>query len=300
MAKYTEEFIFSYLRKRLSPSEEEAFEAILADDEILRKKTDDLRYIVLAEDLADIENTRNLLKTSKAVREGQRRWKIILGAVIFLVALAILWGVYGAGEPTPTSDETERKEVPEEKIELKEPPAEVIPVTPSIVPDKSDKTGSEGLQEEVLSPVFAVNVLDTVRSLYRLPDGIVRTLKNDRDSTMLLRATEILKAGDAKQATMMLTDILLAAPTNLQAKNALAHAHFMSGNYTESREVFHELRESSESPNRDEYEWYLLLAILAENNGLDTASKSLFEQLLDIEAFHNYQGPAKNLLSKIE
>ncbi|MEM6380866.1 MAG: hypothetical protein AAF705_22025 [Bacteroidota bacterium] len=311
MSNYTEDYIEDYLYKRLSPAEERQFNQALAEDAALRKRTDEVRDVVLLTDLADQNRTRNRLRNSLEKRRKAKKTKWILGSLLLIVllGLGLLWLLSNSmveerdtlqeqneGATLETPDGTPDVDNAEDDLinePLRKNEEEPIPRDPD--PEKNKLKETAPKKEPA---VYAANMVDLVHAAHEIPVSSDPIRGRTYEDTLTL-AYNALKEATPLMAIELLEPIYQRSIDEEKVNELLAHAYLDAGNYAESAQLFQRLRANPGSLDPDEIEWNLLLAILARDKLESPASNAIFEKILS-EKNHNQYLPAVKLRQDLD
>ena len=306
MSNFTDDYIESYLRKQLPPTERKDFKKALASDKYLRHRMDELRDVVLAVDLADLNHMRKVLSEPEVKRGASKpKWWLWGILPIFALASYFLWPQIVVNEPskpstgTPITLPMKNEGINETTPIQPDVEAPLIKEKPS---KKSTKTKKKPKQvgTENGTPIYAGLITIAATAAYETPANLGGTRGNQAFKDDLNDAGTAIKAKNATKALQLLKPLYEAKPNDQAVTTYLAHAYFIGGDYESSARLFRTSVEASISSNPNQLEWYLLLAILAENDAMTPEAKGLLDRMRDPEEYHNYQLPAKKLVGELE
>lgn len=311
MQNVTDEQLRDYLLQRLAPADRENIEVRLEKDSKLQERLATLRDLQLIADLSRHDETRALLQQMREEdRVKRKRWWWGGGLFVLLVcALATWWGSHpDPALRTPRQQPIEHQGSPlqtfppDQEQETSPPTEQELQTAPAEQGDQEEQEKSipnKAPEPPASPPVFAALITDVAVAAHQLPPS-----PSDRGGLQnnITKAYEQLTTPG--QDAKIILDRLLALeaqnPDNQELQRSIAHAYFYTGDYDQCTTYFATIVKRASGADKDLYEWYWLLALLARDNEESSQTDALFDKMLDPNAFHNMETPARRLKVRLD
>jgi tetratricopeptide (TPR) repeat protein len=258
--------IEAYLFNELSPTERQAFEKEIANDETLAKKVDLHRLEHLAMGRMVENNLRQKMYAWEEEYQAHEinknklnafkfSWKIgigIIGIVAFLASI-IYYSLYKKSTKTDTTP-TQKADTTIQSIS---PIAQAPP--PASTQKTEDRKQNDILRQSKENNRDEIYYMTYAENLYKEPS--LSTLRGSNPNTLLLEANDAFIDKDYQKVVAILKDIEPLDPQYAETKVILAHSYFKLKQYEKAQLIFKELIKTG-NPYTEDAEWFLLLCYL--------------------------------------